>query len=152
MIQLISFIIQYTRDVLGNFIYKSHSKLKKYKVRHIGTLEQYIESFVDETKEHAFRKIQHVKDVKFEVLHYDDTYYIHVFLYYVYDLLKKHKLIDVDVDDLFQNSIILTVFDDVHGLPIFSGVLSYKNINHSNLENYINNKNKTYMSKQIVLS
>ena len=57
--------------------------------------------------------------------------------------------VGLDVDDLFQNSIILTVFDD-HGLPIFSGVLSYKNINHSNLENYVNNKNKTCTLKQIV--
>lgn len=149
MIQLISFIIQYTRDILGNFIYKSHSQIKKQRVIHIKTFEQYIETFVDEAKEHAFRKIQHVKDVKFEVLHYDESYYIHVFLYYVYNLMKKHKLIDIDVDDLFQNSIILTVFDD-HGLPIFSGVLSYKNINHSNLENYVNNKNKTCTLKQIV--
>jgi hypothetical protein len=147
MIEIISFFINFTRDLLGNFQYKSYSKLQHCKFVHVKTLEQYIEVFVDHAKDYAFRNVQHVKNVKFEVLQYDESYYIHAFIFLIYTLLNKHGVVKINPEESFRNSIILTVFND-HGLPMYSGILNIKNITQVCLNDYIKQKNKKWNSIQ----
>lgn len=145
MMEIISFFINFTRDLLGNFKYKSHSKITRRTVVHVRTVEQYIETFVDDAKEYAFRNIQHVKKVKYEVLEYDETYYIHAFLFSVYTMLNVIEI--ENIEEAFRNSIILTVFNE-HGLPMYSGILNIKSINQVCLNDYIQQKSKKWNSIQ----